>query len=515
MIGFDPIDLENKDVNLWLSESDDNILLLVDKNQVNFSKSPSLNKNKNKKLKEKIFCLKRQYLSIPELKNVFLKCILFNNQLLVGETHNSSQNYVNIGYLINKPILIDFKTITSALLKSRVFKLNILSENDKFINKEYLELSNIGLFKQKPLKIDKNLTAKQITEIEQNKKLNKQIEKKNLPHKKEVYFEELLAKALTDYSYQWDAPINSYLRIGEDYFSSAIFKQYHKRYGPTLDLAKAAIKNKILDLDRVFLEVAPRNEKKTVVYYRGMTRPFEFSNGAPPQHATIGESIVVPNYISISSNLSIALRFSGLPRGQRCCLYKIFLEKGVPMIDMITTSKFKSEKETLLPRNLNYTLTNIEYIDYPIFNPIFRVPVMVLTANLSNPDQFNIETRCRNFYLAKLVKSTDLDFIIKSQIDKKKNIAKDNKGKPINLDNLLIEDNTQAHHEGMSKKPRCPNGTRRNKITGICVKIDDSRDKTDKTKKNDKTDKNNKTKKKPRCPNGTRRNKTTGNCEAI
>ena len=107
MIGFDPIDLENKDVNIWLAESDDNILLLVDKNDFNFSKSSkSSSSTKTNPLKEKIFCLKRQYLSIPELKNVFLKCILFNNQLLVGETYNSSQNYVNIGYLINKPILM-------------------------------------------------------------------------------------------------------------------------------------------------------------------------------------------------------------------------------------------------------------------------------------------------------------------------------------------------------------------------------------------------------------------------
>ena len=237
------------------------------------------------------------------------------------------------------------------LLKSRILKLNILSKNDKFINKEYLALSNIGLFKQKALKIDKTLTAKQKEEIKQLEKQNKQIEKKNLPHKKEVYFQELLAKALTDYSYQWDAPINSYLRLGEDYFSSDIFKRYYKRYGTTLDLAKTAIKNKIQDIDRVFLEMAPRNEKTTVFYYRGMTRPFDVTN--------IGDSLVVPNFISISLDFSIALRFSGVPRGQRCCLYKIFVEKGVPTIDMVTTTKYKNEKETLLPRNLKYTLTKI------------------------------------------------------------------------------------------------------------------------------------------------------------
>jgi len=42
-------------------------------------------------------------------------------------------------------------------------------------------------------------------------------------------------------------------------------------------------------------------------------------------------------------------------------------------------------------------------------------------------------------------------------------------------------------------KKRCPNGTRRNKKTGIC----EAKKKTEN-----------------RCPNGTRRNKKTGICEA-
>ena len=52
MIGFDPIDLENKDVNIWLAESDDNILLLVDKNDFTFL---NLQFNKTNPLKEKYF----------------------------------------------------------------------------------------------------------------------------------------------------------------------------------------------------------------------------------------------------------------------------------------------------------------------------------------------------------------------------------------------------------------------------------------------------------------------------
>ena len=45
----------------------------------------------------------------------------------------------------------------------------------------------------------------------------------------------------------------------------------------------------------------------------------------------------------------------------------------------------------------------------------------------------------------------------------------------------------------MIRKPRCPNGSRRNKKTGLCEPVTLIR--------------------KPRCPNGSRRNKKTGLCE--
>ena len=63
--------------------------------------------------------------------------------------------------------------------------------------------------------------------------------------------------------------------MGENYFSSTIFYQYYKRYGNTLEKAIDAVKLKIEDLDRVFLEAAPRNENSKDFYYRGMTRPFD------------------------------------------------------------------------------------------------------------------------------------------------------------------------------------------------------------------------------------------------
>ena len=73
MYGFDPINLEKKDIDVWLHESPDNILLVIEKNTISFSKTKSYtSKSKSKKSdldknssNEKIFCLKRQYLTIP------------------------------------------------------------------------------------------------------------------------------------------------------------------------------------------------------------------------------------------------------------------------------------------------------------------------------------------------------------------------------------------------------------------------------------------------------------------
>ena len=45
MYGYDPILLEKRELNEWLNESDDNILLVFNRNSISFSKSRSSIKN--------------------------------------------------------------------------------------------------------------------------------------------------------------------------------------------------------------------------------------------------------------------------------------------------------------------------------------------------------------------------------------------------------------------------------------------------------------------------------------
>ena len=475
MYGYDPIFLEKRKLNEWLDESEDNILVIFDKNGLKFSASPNDSMKNNSQ--DKVFCLKKQFLFNPEIKDIFVKCIIENSQIMVKKTYANKTTYNNIGFYINKNVLIDIKTIKPSLHKERIFKVSINREDtdepgdNNYISKETLALSKIGLFKNKELNV-----------------VDKKITKKNIPYKEDVYFEKLLSKALYDYSFKWDGPINSFLRIGITYFASAIFNQTYKVYGDTKDKAIEAIFEKVLDLDRAFLEAAPRHEDSTKIYYRGMKQPFE-------NFKKVGDSITVPNFMSITTNFKVALGFSGIGKvGQaKCCVYKMVISNGVPYINMINTTKYKHENETLLPRNLKLTLINKEVWPFQFFG---EIPVIVIRVSLQNNNQFKIHTGCKKFYLGKLisVESSYLDSISKSK--KEKVIPK----------KVMPEKNNITKAKVKSK--RCPNGTRKNKMTGLCEPILKNSVKSEKKTAKEKT-------KAKRCPNGTRKNKITGLCEKI
>jgi hypothetical protein len=496
MYGYDPIFLEKRKLNEWLDESEDNILVIFDKNSLKFSASP--NTPIKHKSQDKVFCLKKQFLFNPEIKDIYLKCIIENEQVMVKKTYANKTTYNNIGYYINKNVLIDIKTIKPSLHNERIFKVSINTENideageNMYISKETLALSKIGVFKNKEINA-----------------LDKKIINKNIPYKEDVYFEKLLSNALFDYSYKWDGPINSYLRTGLPYFLTPIFNQTYKVYGDTKKEACLAILAKVEDLDRAFLEAAPRHEDSEKAYFRGMKQPFE-------NFKKEGDSIIVQNFMSITTNFKVAVGFSGIGKaGQaKCCVYKILVSNGVPYINMINTTKYKAENETLLPRNLKLTLIKKATLPHQYYG---EIPIIVVRVSLQNNDQFKIPSGCKKFYLGKLigVKSSYLDVISKTETEtetksknKTKNKAKNEISVPILIEPIKVisERKKNITNKQATNLKRCPNGTRKNKITGLCEPII-----TNSVKKENKPLKQ-KTKSK-RCPNGTRKNKLTGLCE--
>jgi hypothetical protein len=218
-----------------------------------------------------------------------------------------------------------------------------------------------------------------------------------------------------------------------------------------------------------------------------------------------GDSITVQNFLSITTNFKVAVGFSGIGKaGQaKCCVYKIMISNGVPYINMVNTTKYKAENETLLPRNLKLTLIKKATLPHQYYG---EIPIIVVRVSLQNNDQFKIPSGCKKFYLGKLisVKSSYLDLTTKT-----KNKAKNE----ISVPTLIEPTKVTPERKNITKKQttkskRCPNGTRKNKVTGNCEAI-----LTNSVKKENKPLKQ-KTKSK-RCPNGTRKNKITGLCEKI
>ena len=92
-------------------------------------------------------------------------------------------------------------------------------------------------------------------------------------------------------------------------------------------------------------------------------------------------------------------------------------------------------------------------------------------------------------------------------------LAKTESPKQIIEEIMQSFDEVQRSSEGITKKSKCPKGTRRNKKTGLCEPYAKKSKCPEGTKRNSYTGRCEPIGKKPKCPKGTRRNKRTGECE--
>lgn len=457
-IGFDPIGLEDVKVEKWLKEDKDNIVIFLDDSVKNSKRTILLNKS---------------YFLNPSVNDVYKKCITKNKSLIVSETYKSKIYYRNIGFYLDKYNMINNTDFVETLKTSRTFTLKTLKNDDEFINNQILELSQIGLKPDKTTHDNIFINTKSIitiypkthpapntkfvvTDVNTGKKyggvifppgisddiLGKHIRidvyekeyKKNIEYKEEVYFDQVIADALYDYSYQWDSPINNYLRIGDSYFKSSIYKNYYSRYidkelwdteenmrkfiegymelkikyydknlltlfnedalkymdyysileKNNLELSIKNIKEHITNIDKCFMKYAPRvsNAMSKKVFWRGMDTTYEGQNG-------VNSEFIVKNFQSISNDIDIASRFSDT----HCCIFRIKLQVGLPYINMINTTKYKHESEILLPRDIKFKITKESK---KTINNI-KVSVYDVKATMVNNDQFKLDTGCDKY----------------------------------------------------------------------------------------------------------------------
>ena len=439
MLVYDPINLENIPINEYLNNDANNTVVIYNKKAYGVNKSLFMFNNEMK------------------------RCIIANNALLKKKTYDNPETFYNIGYFIGKKAIVNLNTLNDVLKEHRVIELTSKTTGDTYINKELLELTTIGILKP-PSK--------------------KSVGKVNFKHAYEdVYFEELMSKILHEYSGSLYSQINYNLLNPEHYNNDKPLEYYYKDINVLQISNKDNLKNidfkkgldkAIANIDRGFIEAAPRYENTYVhkVFYRGMKEKYINTNGGELEN--IGDMAIIKNYTSVSTKKSVAKFFAGNLVGKKTPIYIIYLEEGLPFINMVSTAKIKKEKEYLLPRNIIFVLISVNGREYTVLAKPFK------------KDQFAIKTGCfpLDFYdIASTKISIPSSVKSKSNLDSGKN--KDNI-KPVKL-------------------KKCPTGLVRNKITNECVH-----------KKNIKTTPLPKAKPKTklaRCPKGTRRNPKTLKCE--
>ena len=449
LLVYDPINLENIPVNDYLHNDTNNIVVILNKKAYGVNKALFMFNNEMK------------------------RCIIKNNALLKQTTYDNPETFYNIGYFIGKKVIVNLDTLNDVLKTHRIMELTSKTTGHTYINKELLELTTIGLLKQS----------------------ENTIGKVNFKHAYEdVYFDKLISDFLEEYSFRLYEHINKSLLNPETYNNNeplhknliSVLKndlKVNRKTFKNIDF-KEAIDNVITSIDRVFIEAAPRYEKTYIhkVFYRGMLMKYN-------QLENIGDTALILNYTSVSLEYTVAKGFAG--RGINSAIYKIYLEEGLPYINMISTTRVISEQEYLLPRNIIFELINKNGNEYTVLAKPFK------------QDQFTIKTGCYPTDFYDIVPPTVAPTVAPTVVCKGKS-----------KDNIIPV-----------KLKRCPKGMMRNKITNECVPKDTNANVAKPTKvAKPKPTTPPKPKAKPikakpikakleRCPNGTRRNPKTLLCE--
>tara|TARA_Y100000389_G_scaffold84999_1_gene81742 strand:- start:405 stop:2405 length:2001 start_codon:yes stop_codon:yes gene_type:complete len=355
---YDSINLEYIPINDFINNDNDNIVIIHKDQAYGINKSMITSSNEMK------------------------KCIIVNNQLLKKQTYNEKSTYFNIGFFINKKIIIDSQILNKLLKKTNILKLSDNSDSKSlYINKDFLELSTINL--------NKGFYTKD-TPTKNNKK--------NLPYSDDVYFDLLISNVLKVYSGSLYFHINSVLLkpeylnntdLVDSYIRNLIHKYYNVRLKTNIEV-RELINKEIEKIDKAFVEAAPRYEKinKNKVFYRGMKT--KYINTIGNELYNIGEKTLVHNFTSITLSKAIAKRFAGA----NGYIYKIYLDEGLPYINMISNTLYKVEKEILLPRNIILELISKDNNEY------------TLIAKKYNEEQFKIKTGCISFDLYNIFSSS-------------------------------------------------------------------------------------------------------------
>lgn len=217
MLGYNPIIMENVNINDWLEEDDDNIII--------YTKSDDPNN---------ITCLKKSYFQSLSLNSMIVKLKVENEVILYMKSKNGKK-YINLKQFGINSGVVEFTHFMKLLNETNV--IYICPSINYFQGCSYESLINNK---------NSHSHSKMMLDLDDEK-----------------------VKCLRDYTYGWDSAMNLLLRNGEEkYRQNPEFLSRLSRYGNNIDEAINNIYRHIEVIDSAFLEASKTEEE--IVVYRGV-----------------------------------------------------------------------------------------------------------------------------------------------------------------------------------------------------------------------------------------------------
>ena len=128
---FDPIIYDTVDINTWLNQEDDNIIVILN---TNYENNP----------KNNIYlALKKSYLFATSLNETYVHCKFTKDKVfLPKESYENKVTYFNLGYYINKKLLIENKKTGKSLDKNKFFYITL--DDKKYVLVRESEISMVS-----------------------------------------------------------------------------------------------------------------------------------------------------------------------------------------------------------------------------------------------------------------------------------------------------------------------------------------------------------------------------------
>ena len=327
-IGFNPISRQKVNIRKWLEETPTNIIITNETDT---------------------YCVSKIWIQDFSKSYIFIECDESGKRKQIKTKPNTNDNlYMNLNIVGIEPTgIIPMQQISQLLSSPDNINTYRITNTGQKLFTTLMAISSNTVLSNSPTTIHDSATALYIPRTSTTNS-----------------YVNTLSRFINEYTYQWDRRINGFLNSGKTankYVTDATFLNFFNQnpYAHNPQEAMKFIQKKIKKLDELFTDYAQISDEPLVVYRGIITTPQDIRFGLNKA------------FVSTTTTMDVAF---GFLKKNPCCILELTITPGIPFLSAKAFSKFPSEDEIILPRNLIYTLKSHT-------NNIYKVDVTMSVEN--------------------------------------------------------------------------------------------------------------------------------------